>query len=217
MGLRGKVLRDPYLKPNRGNMQFRLTYAGKLLAHRDDGRLRERSLHVHEIRREFHRQLKALWDKHPVLKQNKKWSDEDSNGMMMVQYFQHDGFKWLPIVTEQNGLICALDILMLREGRPGKVPYDLDNRVKTIFDALRKAKGVFELGASTSAGVQVPSVDEDTFFVLLEDDNLITQASVTTDTLLEPVPNTTPDDAVRLIITVTVRPYHAHLENSDFV
>ena len=35
---------------------------------------------------------------------------------------------WKPIVTEDNGLICALDILMLRKGPPGEVRTDIDNR-----------------------------------------------------------------------------------------
>ena len=44
-------------------MEFRLTYEGKLLAHKGG-----RAGHVHEIRQEFHKQLKVLWDEHPVLK-----------------------------------------------------------------------------------------------------------------------------------------------------
>jgi len=48
-------------------MDFRLTYSGPLLAHRDGQKLAERSLHVHEIRRTFHRQLSLLWKSHPVL------------------------------------------------------------------------------------------------------------------------------------------------------
>jgi hypothetical protein len=34
---------------------------------------------------------------------------------------------------------------MLREGQPGRVLYDIDNRLKTLFDALRIAKGPNEL------------------------------------------------------------------------
>jgi hypothetical protein len=40
-------------------MHFRLVYDGALLAHRHGERLPERSLHVHDIRRKFHAQLKA--------------------------------------------------------------------------------------------------------------------------------------------------------------
>jgi hypothetical protein len=61
-----------------------------------------------------------------------------------------------------------------------------------------------------------PGPDEDPFYVLLEDDKLITHLSVTTDTLLEPVPDTTPGDAVRLTVNVTVRPYQTHLANAGY-
>jgi hypothetical protein len=65
-----EVLRwDPYLDPDEGDMEFRLTYAGRLLAHTENARKRARSLHVHDIRKEFHKQLKVLWSKHPILRQ----------------------------------------------------------------------------------------------------------------------------------------------------
>jgi hypothetical protein len=213
-----RVLRwDPYLEPDENDMQFRLTYEGKLLAHRDNDRLVERSLHVHDIRREWHKQLKALWQKHPVLARMEATAKERDGGEhLMAPIFRSDDFRWRSMVTEQNKLICALDILMLREGRPGKVVYDLDNRVKTIFDALRKAKNHYELGSKTSLGVRKPGLDEDPFYVLLEDDGLITHVSVTTDTLLAPVPGTTPDDAVRLVINVTVRPYEVHFGSINY-
>jgi hypothetical protein len=194
-------------------MEFRLTYEGELLAHRDDKRLERRSLHVHDIRKKFRRQLENLWRYHPVLK-NKEFLKSGVIGANPIKRFQCDGFDWLPIVAEKNGLICTLDILMLREGPPGEALHDVDNRLKTIFDALRMAKGPHELGQGTPNGVQKPEPDESPFYVLLEDDRLITKVSVTTDTLLEPV--VAVPDAVRLVIEVTIRPYHVHMDNLAF-
>lgn len=195
-------------------MEFRLTYAGRLLAHTDDRRLAERSLHVHEIRKVFHKQLKALWDKHPNLKVDR--SIHGIAGAYQWQIFESGDFKWKPLVTEQTGLICKIEVLILREGVPGKVLYDIDNRLKTIFDALRMAKGPAELGENTSAGEQSPEVSEDPFFVLLEDDNLITHVAVTSDMLLEPVPDVPIDEAARLVLDVTVRPYDPSKGNLEF-
>jgi hypothetical protein len=62
---------------------------------------------------------------------------------------------------------------------------DVDNRLTTIFDALRMPKGPQELGAGTQQGKVSPASNENPFFVLLEDDRLITHVSVTTDMLLE--------------------------------
>jgi hypothetical protein len=204
-----------YLEPSEADMEFRLTYAGQLLAHRDDKRLLERSHHVHGIRKEFHLQLAKLWTDHPVLA-HEEFNKSGVVGASPIGDFMHDEFRWRPIVNERNGLVCALDILMLRDGPPGKALQDIDNRLKTIFDALRKAKGPSELGAGTPRGQQRPEPHENPFFVLLEDDRLITHVSVTTDTLLEPVPNVPPNEAVRLVINVTVRPYHVHMDNLAF-
>jgi hypothetical protein len=196
-------------------MQFRLLYAGALFGHRDDEKLRERVLHVHDIRREFHRQLKKLWRDHPVLA-NSEFNKSGVAGAQPIHAFLKEGFQFIPIVNDTNGLICALDILLLRDGRPGGALADIDNRLKTIFDALRMPKSPGELGANSRRGQQKPSKDEDPFYVVVEDDKLITHLSVTTDTLLDPVPDKPVDDAVRLVINVTIRPYHVHMDNLAF-
>ena len=50
-----------------------------------------------------------------------------------------DGWNFVPFVTEELNLICGLDILFLRPSAPGQLVSggDLDNRLKTLFDALR--------------------------------------------------------------------------------
>jgi hypothetical protein len=201
-------------------MRFRLTYEGPLTAHRDDKTLLERSLRVHEMRKQFHLQMKALRKKHPVLTGIEKLRAHHGEKFpfLVRPIIRNDGFNWLPLVTEANGLICKLDILMLREGQPGHVLYDIDNRLKTLFDALRRAKSSNELGRATKLGQQTPAAEEDPFYVLLEDDNLITHVGITTDVLLQPVPQVPPDIAVRLIIDVTVPPYDTlKFSNSHFV
>ena len=86
-----------------------------------------------------------------------------------------------------------------------------------LFDALRMPKGQDELGAQTNRGPAIPLEGEDPFYVLLDDDKLITHVSVTTDTMLQPVNNVSPADAVRLVISATVRPYKVHMDNLGFV
>jgi len=196
-------------------MHFRLTYDGVLFAHRDGAVLPQRSLHVHDIRRIFHRQLKKLWRDHPVLS-NQEYNKSGVVGAQPIQDFIEDGFRWRPLASKTDGLICGVDILMLREGRPGRAIQDVDNRLKTIFDALRKAKGPAELGSGTTSGLRIPVKDEDPFYVVVEDDSLITHVSVTTDNLLEPVPDVKQTDGVRLVLNVTIRPYHVHMDNLAF-
>lgn len=210
-----QVLRwDPYLEPDEDDMEFRLTYAGRLLAATNDKRVQERSHHVHDIRQVFHKQLKHLWQVHPVLL---KSSDAYTGAQPGDEpRFHREGFVFQPIAVASLSLFCKLDILMLREGNPGNVPYDIDNRVKTIFDALRMPGGPDELGRQTSRGQRQPEEGEEVFYVVLENDNLITHVSVTSDRLLEPVPGIPADEAVRLVISATIRGYDVHMDNLGF-
>jgi hypothetical protein len=88
----------------------------------------------------------------------------------------------VPLIRKTGGFTCALDILFLRRDNPGNIVAhggDIDNRVKTLFDGLRMPETVSDLGGS-----QLDPQNEDPFYVLLEDDSLITSVSITTDRLL---------------------------------
>ena len=122
------------------------------------------------------------------------------------------GWNFVPLVTQELSLLCGLDILFLRPDRPGVVlrSGDIDNRLKTLFDALR----IPEANESYHARDRGP--DEQPFFCLLEDDKLITKVSVETDQLLQFVTPRRDMNEVRLVITVTLRPYEMHLGNMQF-
>ena len=185
-------------------MEFRLTYEGKLFS-------RAKPPDVHAIRKKFHKQLKKLWVEHLVL--NRGHSTAPVICPSMKETIAGNDFNWRPIVTKENGLVCGLDILMLREGPPSRTYTDIDNHLKTIFDALRKADAQ-ELG--TKNGKQQPSEDENPFCVLLEDDRFITHLSVTSDMLLDPVEAADEAPQARLVITVSVRPYDVNSCNLEF-
>jgi hypothetical protein len=61
-----------------------------------------------------------------------------------------------------------------------------------------------------------PSEDEKPFYVLLEDDKLISRLTVETDTLLKPIGNEMNKSDARLIITVKLRPAHLSWDNVAF-
>jgi len=119
------------------------------------------------------------------------------------------GYRFVPLVIEQWNVSCAIDILFLRRDATRSVVHggDIDNRLKTLFDATKVPANANELG-----GYLTPAGDEDPFYCLLEDDKLITEVQVTTDALLAP---STPT-AVKLIIRVNVRPFQLSELNSDF-
>jgi hypothetical protein len=129
-------------------MEFRLTYEGILLG---ASRNNTRAKHKHEIRKVFHRQLRRLWEQHPVFESYPKnkaavryfqptdvlASGEDYE--KVISEFELAGYKFFPIATQKLSLLCSVQILFLRPDTPGGVirSGDIDNRMKTIFDALR--------------------------------------------------------------------------------
>jgi len=100
-------------------------------------------------------------------------------------------------VRKSAHLIAELDILLLRNEVPGRIIVDggdIDNRLKTLFDALRCPHSAEEAGAQPDS--------DSAIYTLLEDDSLITAVGVTTDRLLE---QCAPEEAL-LIVKVTVVP-----------
>lgn len=180
-------------------VEFRLVYSGRLLgASRGDTRAEMK----HAMRREFHPQLRRLWEINSSLKEMTKrlgWSnlstdsaslpefpDEDVPewnrlGLeLMAKKWSRNGYRFIPLVTEELAVRCSVNILFLRPDEPGFLLEmgDIDSRVKTIFDALRMPKNLDE------AGGKGPQDDEDPFYCLLEDDKLISEIRVETDQLL---------------------------------
>ena len=106
--------------------------------------------------------------------------------------------EFVPLVCDHLKLVCSVDILFLRHEDPGSLfdrGGDLDNRLKTLFDAMKIP--------DHCENVTRPEEHEKPFFVLLEDDKRIAGYNVTTDRLL-----TMPTDRgtdVRLVMQVTTQ------------
>jgi hypothetical protein len=190
-------------------MELRLTYQGELLG---SSRTNTRAEHKHAIRRVFHPQLRRFWQTHPTLKSYRSepfmhgamlgsnWSNLPMLWEHLARKYERIGYNFVPLAREESMLICSINILFIRVDAPGSLikSGDIDNRLKTLFDALRMPGNKDEVPYG-------PSDDEKPFFVLLEDDKLITHISVETDTLLEKVSSDWNDNDVRLVISVKLK------------
>lgn len=183
-------------------MEFRLIYEGPLPSNGNPSI-------KHEIRKKFHVQLRELWDAHRFLQLMKERVTLEPGFMgstflnALARRFEVEGFRFVPLVNNVYGLVCGLDILFLRKGKPGELVMpggDIDNRIKTLLDALRMPHNQKEL-AST------PDSEEEPFFCLVEDDALITEVNITTDRLLTPVKSESKhaQNDVFLVIRVSVK------------
>jgi hypothetical protein len=213
---------DPDFDPNGDCMEFRLTYAGQLLG---SSRNDTRPKHKHEIRKIFHSQLKRLWDITPHLKgmtdppteilRFPNYPKPRSRIEALAERFSRNGYSFVPLVTEDLDVsFCGIEILFMRSDPPGALIQsgDIDNRLKTIFDALRVPQSKDELG-----GYDTPSDGEKPFFCLLQDDKLITKVSVETDALLELPSQPLNVNDVRLIVKVTIQPRLTRLDQREMI
>ncbi len=176
-------------------LHFTLFYRGQLKAN-------GKPKHKHALREAFHCQLAEMWA-HPPVNQLTPFLRDNPvlEGRRLVQ--KVESYRVVPLVSKSLGAVAELDIFMLRPGAIGEILKgggDIDNRLKTLFDALTVPR------KDQLRGCGEPKPDQTPFYCLLEDDKLISAVRVETAQFL--VPNI-PDNEVALFIRVTVRSTHA--------
>jgi hypothetical protein len=231
------LLSGPEIGLDETSMRFRLVYEGPLRPTGRDpvnGQSDPLAAHKHTIRQCFHTQLKQLWKTDKFLSTyvvdpkaypnprhisdtNAYWGDTTEKipfAEAVARQFPMFGYRFVPLVQKQLSLLCGLDILFLRRDIPGSVisAGDIDNRLKSLIDALRLPQNASEL-----VGHDKPGTDEDPFFCLMQDDNQVSRLTVETDTLLDPSSGSNVDlSRARVIVTVDLRPYYVTNLNLSF-
>jgi len=131
--------------------------------------------------------------------------------------------RFLPLVRKSLDLACTLDILFMRPEQPGEVVTqggDIDNRLKTLFDALsipdEQDIRPGDIPIDESTPTEWGEISRaPTLACLLESDSLITGFKVTTDRLLNS-PNASPS-TVHLVIEVAVSVVRLSERNIGFI
>ena len=207
-----------YPSSARGVMRFHLVYNGPLPASASSSKPAD----VRRIREALHPQFAHLWETHPALEILKREgairvrhnsitlysghhqpsprelaSQPNSEYVDLVTTIAVGDFKYCPLVRESLSLSCELKILFLRQQDPGSLISqggDIDNRIKTLLDALRMPTKDEQDRAGSPEG--------DLLFCLMESDTLVSRLDVDTDRLL--FPQTTRPHEVHLVIEVTL-------------
>jgi hypothetical protein len=176
-------------------LEFRLTYRGPLKS-----RTSATKLDKHRIRQHLRTQLKALWEQEPLSRFQHYIDPNREHRDGNIELLQPVGqYLFAPLVTQAQGwnAVCSVDILFMRPSSPGQLVGhggDLDNRLKTLFDAMRVPQ-LSELPDNST-----PESGEKPFHCLLQDDALVAKIGVTADRLLAPC---SPND-VELILHIAV-------------
>ena len=174
-------------------MQFRLIYEGPL---KSNGGPRDK----HHIRRAIHCQLKELIQR-PPMQPFKRLVEAEH---VRATIHKLGDYTFIPLISESLRHVADLDIILLTPEEPGRTITqggDLDNRMKTLLDALRRPKVLTELPKNVQ-----PNLDETPMLCLLEDDSLISGLSITADRLLRPVAN---KSNVLVIVKVIPKPTYS--------
>ncbi len=214
-------------------MKFTLTYDGELSSTGNGSKKRRQKW---AIRKHMHPQLQELWKLHPALifaADNPYYPRDAGAQLIQVHHMSRGplitqavpgginemidmcepisvgGRQFRPLVRNSYALNCGLKILFMRREARGRVYQggDLDNRIKTLLDAL---------AVPVNADLVVADPDlEDPIYCLVEDDSLVTGLTVETERLLARPGET--ENEVRLIIEVDVRVTDARIYNQSFL
>jgi hypothetical protein len=191
-------------------VELRLLYSGDQLFANGD------AAQKHAIRRVFHPQLKQLWNTNPSLRKmaalrgachlptgtDLNGKEDEARGAFfnwMGSRYPRGSFQFVPLVEQELCLRVSLDILFLRRDQHPLIQGggDIDNRLKTLFDAFR-------VPSPTIEGLGNPSIGEEPLFVLLQDDKLISDVSVTTGNILL-LPQNAPANSRDVFLVIHVR------------
>ncbi len=190
-------------------MKFKLLYFGELRTNP-----KKRSQHVANIRMQFHPQLKKLVENSPWNNLQKYMMPNPTKNPISTRHV--GGIDWNPIITPNLKLLAELDILLLHPEIVGLGRTDVDNRMKTLLDALRSPQNEHEIGENTPRNIGP-------IYTLLDDDHLVTKISVNTSHLLSPemwganIHAEDGEEKVFLMIDVNVRVEEGNLENLPFM
>lgn len=154
-------------------MRFTLVYRGDLPP---SGSARDKW----RIRRELEPQLRRLWFT-PPMDALAKYQDGLYRPADCYVGRRVGEIEYVPLISPALSLQASLEVLLLSSRLPGGLinqSGDIDNRLKTLFDAL----------SVPSSAQQVPedadTEDDSRVFCLLDDDRLVTRVDVSNDRLL---------------------------------
>lgn len=172
-------------------MRFILTYRGPLSASGNRG---GRTPEKHALREHFAGQLDDLL-RVPPLAGRGYW---DGSKPTLDLRAEVGGHWFAPVLHQRLRTLAELHVLMLRAGPPGKALHsgDVDNRLKTLLDALRRPQQLSELPKHAA-----PCPLERPMPVLLDDDSLVSSVAVETERLL----GARDPELVELVVTVNTR------------
>ena len=192
-------------------LKFTLTYEGTL---KTGGPKADRK---HDRRKEFHSQLKRLWEVNSLLAHwtlpVDKFRAAPASEVLAQRHAKLGAFEFVPLITRELAVEAALQFHILRPTTFKGQNADPDNIVKVLVDSLKMPQNNDELPHNS-----LPLENEKPLYVLMQDDSLVSKITSTSDELLYPIKGKSQIDRsdTRIMIEVYIRPNFPKNENLIF-
>ncbi len=169
-------------------MKFKLLYIGEVKINP-----KKRSQHLQDIRDVLSPQLKRLSEISPY-NEIKKKLEKKGKAIKNV-----GGIDFCPLITQDLDLLAELDIQIMHPELLETPRADIDNRMKTLLDALKRPQSSHEIAENMNK--------DEVCYTLLDDDHLVTKMTINTSHLLykEETSNKNHDYELLIIITVNIK------------
>lgn len=185
-------------------MEFCLHYYGKLKS-------RDTAAGKHAIRQALHEQIRTLCVSDPFEDTFKPDFEGKRSEKEQPMYVEHDGKRYWFLISAYLKTVVDLSITILVPHEVGRIVQnggDIDNRIKTLFDALRVP----------AVSSEIPSSDQFEYgqtgmYCLLQDDKLINRVSIRSYQDHAPIDA----DSVKCLIEVETKITKALWGNLNFV
>lgn len=185
-------------------MEFCLHYYEKLKS-------RDNAAGKHLIRQALHEQIKSLCISDQFSDAFKGDVEGNRRGNEKPMFVEHGGRRYWFLISEYLATVVDLSITILVPHDVGRIVQnggDIDNRIKTLFDALRVPSVSSEIPNSDSFDYSTTGL-----YCLLEDDKLINRVSIRSYRDHAPIDK----DSVRCLIEVETKITKAMWGNLNFV
>ena len=185
-------------------MEFCLHYYGKLKS-------RDNATGKHAIRCALHEQVKSLCASEQFANTFKEDIEGTRKSEENSMFIEHGEKRYWFLISEYLATVVDLNITILVPHEVGRIIQnggDIDNRVKTLFDALRVPAAASEVPSSDSFDYGSGGM-----YCLLQDDRLINRVSIRSYRDHAPLDA----DSVRCLIEVETKITKALWGNLNFV
>lgn len=185
-------------------MEFCLHYYGKLKS-------QDTAAGKHLIRKALDPQIRSLCSSDPFVHAFKGDLEGTRKEREKPLYIDHGSKRYWFLISEYLKTVVDLNITILVPHKVGRIVQnggDIDNRIKTLFDALRVPSVESEIPSSDSF-----NYGNNGMYCLLQDDKLINRISIRSYRDHHP----DDDDSVRCLIEVETKITQALWGNLNFV